>query len=154
MLAIGLDFVEAGFKQLEVVFLLRHIPALADRAFRMDSETIPRRSASACTRHPGRIARPTMTEEPRWPIAGSFCWSINRSSWNFFPAWRRIGRKGTPIFLEPAFCRGVEELGAVLSDRMPNRRRKTFVLELSHAAALVPQFLEKSPAFSRGRGGV
>ena len=25
MLAIGLDFVEAGFKQLEVVFLLRHI---------------------------------------------------------------------------------------------------------------------------------
>ena len=71
-----------------------------------------------------------------------------------FPGMTENWPKGRPIFLEPAFCRGVEELGSVLSDRMPNRRRKTFVLELSHAAALVPQLLEKSPAFSRGRGGV
>ncbi len=153
MLAIGLDFVEAGFKQLEVVFLLRHIRHWLIEHFEWIQNNPP---AFRQRLHPkDRPDCPTY-QDGRVEVADCRVFLlVDQSEFlELFPGMAENWPKGRPIFLEPAFCRGVEELGVVLSDRMPNRRRKTFVLELAHAAALVPRFLEKSPAFSRGRGSV
>ena len=152
LLAIGLDFVEAGFKQSEVVFLLRHIRHGLLEHF----EGIQKNpSAFRQSLHPK--SRPDCPTYWNGNVELADCrvfLLVDQSEFlEQFPGAVENWPKGKPFFFEPAFCRGVKELGEVLSERMPNRRRKTFVVELSQAGSLVPEFLKGSPAFARGRGG-
>lgn len=66
------------------------------------------------------------------------------------PAGKAADHKA-PLFLEQDYCDGVEELGAVLGEAMPDRRRVVTVVELTSTAQAVAAFLLKAPSIRRGR---
>jgi len=149
-LAIGLDLLDAGFKQSEIVFLMRYLrpelearmPGLVER---------PSLLSRQLYRPEVDPSLPTFGEKgKRYADARQFVVLSKIELREIVPQGRARAQK-TPLFLEPDFCDGIEALSAVLSDAMPNRRRVVTVLELASTAQAVVAFLEKAPSIRRGR---
>ena len=149
-LAIGLDLLDTGFKQSEVVFLLRYL--------RLDFED----------RFPTMLREPSLIDRQRhlarhYPNLPAYEENNVRFADNrlfvivqkiemteILPPSTKAKVKG-PLFLEPVFCSGGRELGECLHEAMPNHRRIVTVLELAATAQAVSAFLEKAPRIRRGR---
>jgi len=149
-LAIGLDLLDIGFKQTEIVTLMRYLrpdlekqfpdllepPSLIDRqlypaedfpalpAYREDGHELADRRLFVI------LQKVELTEIlPRSP--------------------RRQPKK--PVILRPVFCEGVERLGRELDQLMPYHRRALTILELASTAQAVRKHLADAPVVRRGR---
>jgi hypothetical protein len=149
-LATGLDLLDAGFKQRDVVFLMRHLRTELEAGFdRM------LRPPSLLSRQP-----PLAAKFPKLPsyAVGKVRYTDNRQfviiqkveMKEIIPKSRRSGLNKT-IFLEPIYCDGVEKLGKALYDIMPHQRRAVTILELAGTAQAVSLFLDEAPNIRRGR---
>lgn len=126
-LAIGLELLDLGFKQAEVVFLLRHIRGDLVRQFanilrnppagRMQQESDNRMFMSV-----GKVELVERTASP--------------------------GSK--PLILKPQFARGLEAANGLI-DHLGYSDRKTILIEIGNTAVLICNELSKSPAARKGR---
>ncbi len=149
-LAIALDLLDAGFKQAEIVFLMRYLRPELQKRF------------------PNLLAPPSLISRQRYLAQGYpdlpsyeyrgrsyadrrlFVILQKVELTEISPASSRRRHPG-PIILEPVFCAGVSALGAKLHDIMPNRRRAVTVLEVAAAAQAVRAYLADAPVIRRGR---
>ena len=149
-LAIALDLLDAGFKQAEIVFLMRYLRPELQKRF------------------PTLLAPPSLVSRQRYRARDYPDLPSYEEGGNSFadrrlfvilqkvelteisPASSRRRNPG-PIFLEPVFCACVTVLGAKLHDTMPNRRRTVTVLEVAATAQAVQEFLTAAPVIRRGR---
>jgi len=152
-LALALDLLDVGFKQGEVVFLMRHLrepledwfPALVDRPSLID------RQWNLAKMHPKlpRLER----GGGKAPLADARVFLIlNRIEMTEVLAPAPPRRKGSPaVFLEPVFCEGVAELQTRLDTLMPLHRRTVITLEITAVAQAISTFLDAAPLVPRGR---
>ncbi len=149
-LAIALDLLDAGFKQAEIVFLLRYL--------RSELEV----------QHSKLVAPPSLTSRQRYPADRypdlPFYQHKGRrfADKRVFAVLQKVEVKEVispaqskrhtgPVFLEPIFRDGVTALCEELNDLMPNRRRAVTVIEVAALAESVEAFLEAAPDIHRGR---
>lgn len=152
-LALALDLLDVGFKQGEIVFLMRHLrepledwfPALVDRPSLID------RQRPLAKMHP-RLPR-LERGGGKAPLADARVFLIlNRIEMTEVLAPAPPRRKGSPaVFLEPVFCEGVAALQARLDALMPLHRRTVITLEIAAVAQAVSAFLDAAPFVPRGR---
>jgi hypothetical protein len=149
-LAIALDLLDSGFKQSEVVFLMRYLrPELESR-------------------FPVMIKAPSLIDRQRhraeaYPGFPSFDYRGRRyADGRLFVIFEKIemtevipasatGRLTGPLILQPLFCEGAEALASELHESMPDRRRVVTVLELAATAQAVRVWLAEAPIIRRGR---
>lgn len=149
-LAIALDLLDAGFKQSEVVFLIRYLrsdfeqrypallrpPSLIDRQLHR-AEDYPKlpsyehRGRRCADRRVFVILQKLELTEIRPGLAGK--------------------KHAGPIFSTPVYCSGVDALAQELSEAMPLHRRVTTVVELAANAQAIQMWLSKAPVIRRGR---
>jgi hypothetical protein len=133
-LCLGLDLLDLGFKQSEVVFFLRHT--------RKDIQDIYSEILKTSKVH------------------GRNRYGINKDS-AVFMIIRKIELKELfplipkehkgPVISPPEFCFGSKEFTEKTLDTA-NRYRKFIVIELAKIAALLNDFLPQAPVRTRGRG--
>lgn len=149
-LALALDLLDTGFKQAEIVFLLRLTFERFEAAYRLIQRNPP--------------APPDLilaTDRPNAPVH-----LVNDTEYadcRVFVILEKVeltettsgapkrARNKLPILIEPKVCRGIGELTAEL-DQMGPDFRKVVVLELANLAILVGEWLVKAPLVLRGRG--
>ncbi len=148
----GLELLDVGLKQSEVVFLLRHLCKEFQQEFEYILENPPA---------PGQ--RMAAEDRPSCPsyedqglvLADCRVYAIIQmvKFKELFPhlKGRKILRQ--PIFPTPVFCHGYAEAAKELHrmQRDPLQYRKAFVMEIAHMVILVKQYLEEAPAVPRGR---
>jgi hypothetical protein len=130
-IALGLELLDLGFKQAEIVYLLRHLRArLLDTFEKLQREPLPI----------GQVSNP----DPRVYVV------LTRIELTEIVPGRVKPRK-LPYIEEPRFCLGIEKLRDELDQGTPEHYRKAVVLELAHTAAAVEENLKQAPQFRRGR---
>ena len=149
-LAVALDLLDMGFKQAEVVYLMRflrvdleesfqHLPAIPDLNARMqyrasDYPNLPTKKHGSVEYADARVFLLVRKLEI------SEAWSSPK-----------IAEHKDPLFLEPEFCRGAVELTEALFEAMPDHSRVVTVVELTATAQSVFKTLEDTPEIRRGR---
>ncbi len=149
-LAIGLDLLDAGFKQSEIVYLMRYLrpelearmPGLVDR---------PSLLARKLYKPEADPTLPIYTEQGETLADPRQFVVLSKIELREIVPEGKARAQKTPLILEPRFCDGVEELGTFLSVTMPGRRRVVTVVELTAAAQAVQAFLQQAPIIRRGR---
>ena len=132
-LGIALDLLDAGYKQSEVVFLLRYLRADLERQL-------------------GELVS----------VDRGYAYDIRSRPEGLFLLIQKVEMKDLlnapklqghvdPLFLEPVFCHGAADLSERLADIMPMRRRVVTVVELARTATVIPQALTNAPEIRRGR---
>ena len=148
-LALGLELMDAGFKQRDVIFLLRHIRSELETLY----ETIRKFPPKVRDRKRYRRRSETSLRSGEGEADGDdrvFMITNKMALDGIFPVLdERLPRK-LPRFEQPGFCRGINALGNEL-DKLGLERRRAFVLEIAYAAAPIAQFLEQASAVRRGR---
>ena len=149
-LALALDLLDAGFKQAEVVFLMRHIREDLKREYAWIMSDPPLARQRVGAKHVPD--RPSYEDGGRrWADYRVFAVIQKVEMTEVFPVLAEPRYSGKPTILEPVFCRGIEALQADLN-RRADSFRKAMVLEIANAAALVTSFLDEAPITKRGRG--
>jgi len=148
-LGLGLDLLDTGYKQSEVVFLLRHIRTTLEDEFTriLEHPPLPRQAILA----EDQPDCPTYEENDlRWADCRVFMLITKVEIKEVFGAPSNRKSKTTPLIFTPVFCYGIEALRAELH-RMKFNYRKVLVLELAHTAAMVRDLLRKTTVVKRGR---
>jgi hypothetical protein len=149
-IAIALDLLDAGFKQAEVVFLMRYLrPELEIRfADLLTPPSLIDRQRYGAKYYPHL---PSYAEDgQRFADRRLFVVLQKVEMTEIIPQGQR-SRPHLPVILEPKFCAGVQALGDVLHHLLPARRRAVTVLELAASAQAVETFLKEAPPIRRGR---
>ena len=149
-LALGLDLLDAGFKQAEVVFLLRHLR----RGIR-DSFNAVQASPPALR---SRLPADQRPKSPKYK-KGDIEYADTRVFFHFerievreaFSDFRGKDAPKHPLIINPKVFFGIEALTKEL-DRMNMDYRKALILEVSETIVRLQQFLEEAPVTARGRG--
>lgn len=128
-LAVALDLLDLGFKQAEVVFLIRHIRAELERMF------------GAILRDPP-AGRMTQATDKRVFMAVGKVELVERTG----PS----ASASAPFILKPQFARGLEQ-ASDLVDRLGYGERKTILLEIGNTAVLLCNALVETPVRPKGR---
>jgi len=157
-LLIGLELLDAGFKQLEVVFLMRHLREFLREQFeaiealgvlpyldfwsvkRAPGLPVVRRGNSEVADHRVYALIQKLEIKEVFPLLAQ-------------PKKRVKGGKSkpsAPLILKPKFFRGIVALQEELDKAMPLHYRKTMLLELSLMASGISQLLRTTPAVKRG----
>ncbi len=149
-LGVGLDLLDIGFKQSEVVFLLRHIRTDLEKQFDL-----------ILAQPPAPRQRMAPEDRPDCPTyeEGGNVWADCRvylivrkvEMTEVFPGQEARRRRKEPIIHSPVFCAGINALRDEMH-RMNHQDRKALVLELAHTAYMVQGFLFDAPIAKRGRG--
>ena len=126
-LAIGLDLLDLGFKQSEVVFLLRHVRGDLAREFAAILLSPP-------------AARMTQETDNRLFMTVGKVELVERIS---MPS-------ATPVILKPKFARGLEAASELI-DHVGYSDRKRILIEIGNTAALICIHLSECPAPRKGR---
>lgn len=146
-LSIGLDLLDAGFKQKEIVTYLRLI--------RLD----------LALKHRLMVQNPLVPGKKIPPLERPGCPSVGDADGHYadchlyllierveltetMPAYEQ----GRAIFTSPVFCHGRAELARAL-ERLDQKMRKVLLVELALRAVLLRKFLNESVAVRRGRPG-
>ncbi len=148
-LGFGLDLLDTGFKQSEVVFLIRHIRQdLCQEYKRTMSDPTPD--------HQYADAR----DYPDWPSyqhrnfrvvdCRVFAVIEKVEMTEIFSSLKDRTARKEPLIMEPKFCRGIEELREELHN-MNDGYRKAMVLEMAYTAVGITELLEQAPVVRRGR---
>lgn len=149
-LALGLELLDMGFKQAEVVFLLQHIRSQLRGEFDwILSNKIAPGNAHAPADYPDL---PTFT-------AGNRCLADYRvftliqkvELKELRPGAAEARNTDSPVIYQPPFYRGMGALAEGINYRDWSFR-KALVLELATTAALVSKYLDEAPITKRGRG--
>jgi len=149
-LAIALDLLDAGYKQLEVVFLMRFL-----RDDLVDQLTEIHNKPSLVDRQ-----RYRPKDYPRYPVVTVD--GVKSPDARVFMIIQKIELKEIvvsstrttpkyPTFLEPIFCRGAAALTDAIANLLPNRRRTATIVEIAGTAQAVRAFLAEAPVIHRGR---
>ena len=148
-LAHAMDLLDIGFKQSEIVFLLRHIRSDLKKEYEQIMEFPPPvRQLVAPEDVPGKPTYKKGNMEvadlrvyvviEKVEIIEAFTPSVQPTS-------------GEPMIMKPRFCHGIEKLQSEL-DQMGYSYRKAMVFEISETAALIGKYLKEAPLHKRGRG--
>lgn len=148
-LAIALDLLDAGFKQSEVVFLMRHIRG----RLQIEFEQI--------MKHPPPVGNPKSADDaPNKPSyrEGKMRYADYRvfvaiqkvEFTEVFPALKSNSDKKEPVIFQPNIYHGIEDLTKDLN-KMDYGFRKTMLLEIAYTAARITEFLKEAPITKRGR---
>ncbi len=152
-LALALDLLDVGFKQGEIVYLMRHLRESLEDWF------------------PALLARPSLIDRqshlakdhPKLPVIVRGTGKTPLTDARIFLILNRIemtevlacaqprGKASQPVFLEPVFCEGIAELQRRLDTLMPLHRRTVITLEVTAVAQAVSTFLDGAPIVPRGR---
>ena len=151
-LALGLELLDVGFKQSEIVFLLRHLRETLQREFTHIENNPP------VPRHRIRTGdRPNCPwyEEQGLKVADCRVYAVIHKVGfkEVFPGLKGRKPRRQPVFPTPVFCHGAAEVAKEM-DKMNRHEfhyRKAFVMELATMVVLVKQFLDEAPALPRGR---
>jgi len=151
-LAVGLDMLDAGFKQSEVVFVLQHIrPALEQHHARILAR--PCRPDRAQSLAENFLNMPAFLDDQGNAIADWRVFLILKRvefvETLHVPKDRPIPPK-TPLFMKPVFVDGIAGLAAYLNAQMWPYR-KGYVAEIAKPVTLTAGFLEQAPEIHRGR---
>lgn len=170
-LALALDLLDIGFKQGEIVYLMRHLRDTLDDWFR---DLVMRPSLIDRQRHLAKLHPDLPVIERsggKAPLADARVFLIlNRiemtelrsaepvrrgresaATGKVMPAVKQQGITGQAMFLEPEVCEGLGRLHQRLDALMPLHRRTVVTLEIAAVAQAVSAFLEKAPLVPRGR---
>lgn len=149
-LAVGLDLLNIGFKQTEVVILMRYLRPELDKCY------------------PDLLGEPSLLVRQEYPaedfpelpfylnghirIADRLLFMIfsKVELTEILPVGFQKRRKD-PVMFAPEFCEGIDKLRDRLHGSMPLARRAVTVLELAWNAQAVTDYLEKGPEIRRGR---
>jgi hypothetical protein len=126
-IAIALELLDLGFKQSEVVFLIRHIRADLQRQFADIISDPPT----------GRMMQET---DKRVFMSVSKVELVERTG----------ASAASPFILKPYFARGLEQASALI-DRLGYGERKTILLEIGNIAVLLCNALNEAPLRPKGR---
>lgn len=152
-LALGLELLDVGFKQSEIVLLLQHIRGQIEKPYSKILKNPPKvRSRILATVRPDSPA--FEDKGNRFADCRVFV-VINKVEIRevFVPFLNKPPKTGDPIWHQPVFCYGINELHEELhqmNDRK-NMYRKALVVEMAHMVILVKEFLEKAEPIKRGR---
>ena len=149
-LAVALDLLDAGFKQTEVVFLMRYLRCDLEPRFPdlLAPPSVIDRQYQRAEAYPDL---PVFEKRGRRYADGRLFVVLQKLELSEIHANTKPGRPADPVILEPVFCAGITGLGETLHDIMPNRRRALTVLELAATAQAVQAFLAEAPVIRRGR---
>jgi hypothetical protein len=152
-LALALDLVDFGFKPSEIVFLLRYLrPDLEDQFGGILKHPPPSMRQREFSRD--RPEPPTYRSGGKDLADGRVFWVIRKVELKeIYPQASQKRKKNDPIFLDPTFCRGIEELKDQLGDMNAGQwgYRKALVLEIAYLAAGLSGLLRNAPLMRRGR---
>ncbi len=146
----ALDLLDAGFKQAEVVFLMRYLRPELERRFAdlLKPPSLIGRRRSLAKAYP-RL--PAYTERGKDYADNRLFVVLQKIEMTEIVGGGKQERQRFPLILEPIYCEGIEALKEALHDLMPNRRRAVTVLELAASAQAVAAFLQDAPSIQRGR---
>jgi hypothetical protein len=149
-LAIALDLLDSGFKQSEIVFLMRYLRPELERRFPalLESPSLFNRQRYRAEDYPDLPSY--QHRKQRYADRRLFVILQKVELTEIIPASMREAPTG-PVILEPVFCKGVEALGTELNKTMPDHRRAVTILELAATAQAVHTWLAKAPVIRRGR---
>lgn len=143
---------DSGFKQSEVVFVLKHIrPELAEH----HSEILARQCRPDRRLSQGKHVHdmPSFSNDQGTAIADWRVFLILKRvefvETLHVPKDRPIPPK-TPLFMEPVFVDGIDGLAAYLNAKMWPFR-KGYIAEIAKPAMLTTKFLKRAPEIRRGR---
>jgi hypothetical protein len=151
-LTIGLDFLNLGLPQADVVFLIRNIREVLRETFHRDLAKGPRRDA-----------RELLAPEHYPDLATYMLDGIEYADPSVYLMIRRIelvetlpepsieSLSGMPVFLKPAICHGAEALAKELRD-LRFKGHSCLVVEIGSSASTVIAFLKQAPSRTRGPG--
>lgn len=144
-LALGLDLLEMGFKQAEIVFLLRHARDPLQDAFAHIATHYP----------PADRQRRRAQDFPHCPAVKLNSGALIADA-SVYMLTHKLDRhdltplRGRPQIAPPQICFGREALHAALTE-LEGKQRKTLVLEIGVHARLAPRLLAQAPEVKRGR---
>lgn len=152
-LALALDLLDIGFKQGEIVFVMRQLrevlddwyPDLTKRPSLIDRQKLLASQYPKLPRYEPGHGRAAVADARVFLI-------LNRIEITEVIA--SVGAKvkpGQAVFLQPEVCEGLAALNARLHDLMPLRRRSVIVLEMAAIAQSVTLYLDQAPVVPRGR---
>lgn len=121
-LALGLELLDSGFKQSEIVFFLRNIRPALQNEFAYILKHLPEFRA------------------PRDQNRRVFMLIEKVELTEVFPRVEKKGKKREPLFLQPVFCHEIQELHDQLN-KMTGKYRKTHVVEIAHTAKYLYEYL-------------
>jgi hypothetical protein len=152
-LGLALDLLDVGFKQGEIVLVMRHLRPELETWFPkvLGYPSLIDRQNHLSNRHPDLPA--IERGGGRAPLADARVFLIlNRVELTeIFSARTGGGKASPPVVLEPEFCRGTADLQGRLQKLMPLHRRTVIVVEITALAQAVAGFLDKAPLVPRGR---
>lgn len=148
-LAIALDLLDAGFKQKEVVFLMRFLRADLEQRFPKilsnppgGRQVIPPASRPDC---------PVYTDPRGFKRADCHVFLIVRKVEVTEIFSSPMPATKAPAFLQPLFCDGYDALRDLLAARMPLHFRKAMIVEIAQIAESLAALLPAAPEVQRGR---
>jgi hypothetical protein len=149
-LALGLDLLDAGFVQSEIIFVLRHLrPGIGD-AFEAVLESPPVLRS--------RLPAKQRPKSPKYK-EGAIEYADTRVFLHFervevkeaFPGFCGKIAPKHPLIINPKVFRGLAAITIEL-DRMNMGYRKALILEISETIIRLQQLLNEAPITVRGRG--
>nr|WP_281722864.1 hypothetical protein [Nitrosomonas nitrosa] len=147
-LALGLELLDAGFKQSEVVFLLQHERARLRREYgRMRDEGVGTNELLSPKDHPALPIH--KYKDAHYADPRVFMVTAKVEMVEVFETFAKQRKNKAPVMFEPIYCHGIAALSDTLSD-LCESQRKAFVLELTQTAIGVTALLEKTEPTRRG----
>lgn len=149
-LGLGLELLDAGFKQSEIVFVMSYIRPQLEEQYEIIRKSPPSISRQEI-RHGERPDAPVLEKN-----------GVSFADCTVFMVLRRLelteifsqltGKAAKePIFTPPEFCRGVEALRVLLTQDMPLHYRKAMVVEIAYSATFIQDALDRTGPASKGR---
>lgn len=149
-LAVALDLLDIGFKQAEIVLVMRHLRNVLARWFqraRANPSLINRQNHLAKS-YPDL---PSIERAGRQPLADARIFLLlNRVELTEVLSVKSDKSK-SPVVLAPVVCSGIAGLHDELNKLMPLHRRTMIVVEIAAIAQAVAGFLTIAPVVARGR---
>lgn len=151
-LALALALLDIGFKQGEIVFVMRHLrkvlndwyPRLVRRPSLIDRQRVLASQYPKLPRYEPGPDKAALADARVFLI-------LNRIEITEVLAAGPKTKPGEAVFLEPEICEGLTALQTRLHDLMPLRRRTVILLELTATAQSITHYLAEAPVVPRGR---
>lgn len=141
-IGLGLELLDAGFKQSEVVFLLQH------------SQEILYTAAQRIKKYPNAFRQAVSSAD--YPDLPKDMKDSNLADLRTFFIFQRLDRpnlvkgKKAPLFLLPKICFGIESLASEINDISYSQSKATIV-ELGNLGISLNNHLKQAPQIKRGR---
>ena len=145
-LAVGLDLLDTGFKQSEIVFVLKHIRSLLEEQF----EWIMNKPPAPTQLIPAEERPNCPSNEENGADRRVFMVLEKLELKEVFSPAAVPANSQLPVISVPLFFHGLEDLSLEL-DKMNRDFRKALVLELAVTAKMVKDRLAEAPLIKRGR---